>query len=244
MDKEKYSVVICYRNRREHLNITIPRIKEVLKNISHEIIVVEQDDDARFRRSNTFNEGAKIAEGNVVIFSDVDYYPENVQYYDGHSDVFLPVKKVKFVYNNLKEKPIEEIPSGYRHFQNSVDDNFFGGVITFTSAAFYRINGFNPLFIGWGFEDADLRERVNYYGMIKNRSEDNLFLALDHPDSGVPQNDLYLQNNIRVFTMWQQYLAMGIKNQIATVKYIKSDHELVDKWIKVTDFGIKDYYEI
>lgn len=232
----KYSFIFCYRNREEHLNITIPRIREVMKNQDHEIIVVEQDDTRKFRRANLLNEGAKVATGDILIFHDIDYYPsDDVVYYDGISDVYLPVHKAIFVYNNFTEKPLEEVPGGYRHFRNGVDENFFGAVEVFKRDAFFKINGFSPLYVGWGFEDADLRERVQHYELSVMRGNCT-FLALDHLDSGPSLFDSDFRYNMTRARQWKLDLDRGVKNQPAKVSEITPTHSLVDKWLLVTDF--------
>lgn len=45
----KYSIIIPYRNREEHLQILLPRLQEVFQNESYEIIVSEQDNDDNFQ---------------------------------------------------------------------------------------------------------------------------------------------------------------------------------------------------
>jgi hypothetical protein len=209
------------------------------QGIDHEIIIVEQNDQKKFRRANLLNEGAKVATGDILILHDIDYYPtDNVVYYDGKSDMWLPVKRVVFVDEKFNEKNIMDVPGGYRHFKQSVDDNFFGGVEVFTRDAFFKINGFSPLFIGWGFEDADLRERVQHYNLTVARSTDGLFNALPHPDSGPSQYDQDFRRNIEMAAHWQFYLPHGIDTQPSTVEVINNPAwpAEVDIWVKATDF--------
>lgn len=234
----KHSIVICYRDRLEHLKITVPRIKEVLKDKEHEIIVIEQDDDKKFRRANTLNEGAKLATGDIIILHDVDYYPVNVLYHDEVHDVYLPVRRVEFTQNDLTARPEEEIPSGYRHFKTSVDDDFFGGVISFKKEAFFRCGGFSPLFIGWGFEDADLRQRIAINHLTVKRANDSLFYALAHSDSGPSANDPDFRNNMRLFSNWKNYTMFGARSQLCHKEEITPLVEGVDKWVKVREFDI------
>jgi hypothetical protein len=235
----KYSIIFCYRAREKHLRTIIPRIHEVFKDKNHEIIVVEQDDNFKFRRANLLNEGARVATGDVLIMHDVDYWPtDGLEYYDGKSDVFLPVKKVVFVDEAFKPKNIMDVPAGYRHFKDSVDDNFFGGVTTFTREAFFKINGFSPLFIGWGFEDADLRERIGHHKLSVVRSTTNTFYALPHPDSGPAQDDPDFHNNIHLAHHSRYYMAHGVDNQESAVEVIRNPiWPDVDMWVKATGFA-------
>ena len=53
----KYSIIIPYRNREEHLQIMLPRLKEFFKDESYEIIVSEQNDNDNFRIACVENVG-------------------------------------------------------------------------------------------------------------------------------------------------------------------------------------------
>jgi hypothetical protein len=198
--------------------------------------VVEQADTNKFRRANLLNEGAKYATGDILVLHDIDYYPEHVTYWDGVSDVYLPVKYVRFVYNDLNVKPIDEVPGGYRHFVNGVDENFFGGVTTFKRDAFFKINGFSWRYVGWGFEDADLRERIAVNNLTVARSQDNVFLALDHPDSGPQPTDRDFLKNIQMSMKPELYFADGVNNQPSSTDVGLTRHPGVDLWLLASDF--------
>jgi glycosyltransferase involved in cell wall biosynthesis len=229
-----FSIAICYRNREAHLNITVPRLREVFGNDA-EIIVVEQNDNKKFRRGNLFNEGAKAASNPVVIFHDVDHYPLDVQYWDGVSDVYLPINQVQFVYNDLTFKPLTEVPGGYRHFKDGVDSNYFGGVEVFVKESFFRINGYNHLYTGWGREDEDLRERIHLHNLKVTRGTGR-FYALDHVDSGPSMTDSDFINNISMANNWRNYVQYGVNIQPSTISEITPKHPQVDRWILATDF--------
>jgi hypothetical protein len=234
----KYSIVICYRNREEHLKILVPRLRQVFADEA-EIILVEQYDNDKFQRGQLFNVGAKFAKGSILVFHDVDHYPlhdeatmGNVLYDPADSDVLLPVNKVIYVKNDLTEKPLEEIPSGYRHFRNGVDRNYFGGVIAFRRDAFFRINGFNSIYRGWGLEDADLRERIQYFNLQWKRGL-GVFYALDHPDSNPGYYDEDFQKNNQIFLQWRSYLDAGVNTQHQTIDEIEPPISGIDKWLQV-----------
>lgn len=239
----KFSIIIPFRDRFSHLGITVPRIREVLQDVDHEIIIVEQNDKKKFRRANLLNEGARIATGDLLAFHDVDYYPDTVQYYDFNNptDVFLPVNRVTFVYNDLATKPLDQVPKGYRHFCDGVDIDFFGGVEVFRRDAFFKINGFSPDFIGWGFEDADLRERIFAYNLSVARASNNHFLALDHIDSGPAMTDMDFRGNAMKLETWRNNLSRGINNCHPATISIDTDMQHlhnVDKWVKATGFDM------
>jgi hypothetical protein len=239
----KYSIIICYRNRENHLEVNIPRLHQYFTGlgVDFEIIVVEQYDTNPFCRGQLFNEGAKIATGNILIFHDVDHYPtDGTNYTNFNTDVFLPLTRVIYVDKNLQPKPMENVPGGYRHFKDGVDSNFFGGVSIFKKEKFFEINGFSNVYVGWGLEDADLRERVLYYGLSVERASNNTFFALDHPDSGPPPGDTNFENNNKAFAYRYQLLNYGVKSQLAEVEEVIPPVVEITKWLRVTNFAVNE----
>ena len=237
------SVIFPYRDRLQHLKTSLPRIHNVLTSQGHhcEIIVVEQKDNRKFRRANLLNEGARVAGGNWIIIHDVDYYPvsDATEYVRDGVDLFLPVRRVEFVRNDLTSRPKSDVPGGYRHFNISVDADFFGGISAFTRDAFYAINGFSSKFVGWGFEDADLRERVQHYNLKFARSDDNLFYALDHDDSGPPPNDTDFHRNVHLWHVWRDNLTHGLSDFASHVQEISCPLDLGIsnfRWLEATGF--------
>lgn len=239
----KYSIIICYRNRENHLTVNVPRLHEYFTNlgVDFEIIVSEQYDSNPFCRGQLFNEGAKVATGEVLIFHDVDHYPtDGTNYTEFNTDVFLPLQKVVYVDAELNPKPLEKVPGGYRHFKDGVDSNFFGGVMIMKKEKFFQINGFCNVYVGWGLEDADIRERVLHYGLSVTRSTNNTFLALDHPDSGPPPGDVNFENNNKAFAYREHLLSYGVNSQLADVKEVTPPLKQIHKWLRVTNFAVNE----
>lgn len=230
------SIVVCYRDREEHLQKFIPHMKEIFKGFSYEIIVVEQNDDLPFKRGVLLNEGARIAKGAFIAFHDVDYLPSSADHYFDIVDVTQPVKFVDFVNMDGSPRNESDVPSGYRHFKNGVDNDFYGAVTVFKRDAFFKINGFNSLYNGWGLEDADLRERIKYYGLTVTRNGGR-FQALPHKDSFPGINDSSFQHNNQLFNKWSTLLGYGVNTQ----KAVRSVHQLEDyTWIKASNFTFGD----
>ena len=239
----KYSIIICYRNRENHLEVNVPRLHQYFTNlgVDFEIIVVEQYDSDPFCRGQLFNEGAKKANGDILIFHDVDHYPtEGTNYTEFDTDVFLPLTKVIYVDKDLQPKPLENVPGGYRHFKDGVDANFFGGVLIMKKEEFFNINGFCNVYVGWGLEDADIRERVLFYGLSVKRADNNTFFALDHPDSGPAPDDVHFNNNMVAFEFREQLLGYGVNSQLADVVEVTSSMKEISKWLHVTNFANKE----
>lgn len=241
----KYSFIISYRNRAYHLRTTVPRIREVMQGKDFEIIVSEQADQQIFRQYNLCNVGAQVATGDILIMHDVDYYPVDVDYGDGSHPLFLPAAKVIFVDQLMQPKPIEQVPGGYQHFRDGIDSrmgykageqSFFGGCLAFTRDTFFKVNGFCPVYKGWGPGDVDMRARMEYYRIPYTRSKTGLFYALDHPDSGPAADDpIFIQNQNLLHRIGMN-LDEGLRSKYQPDrKIVPSRLTGVDIWVESTN---------
>lgn len=245
MNELKYSIIIPYRDRLEHLEILLPVLNNKFKDEKYEIIVSEQDDNNGFSISNTVNMASKFAKGDVLIIHNVDYVPmQEVEYYkDG--GVFLPVKKVLFLNednSNLRET--SDIPGGYRYFNYGVGDDFFGGVICILKTHFETINGYNPYYVGWGKEDEDLRLRISEHNIPINRGE-GIFFALYHSDSGQVKDDinsqLILKNREYFHTQAKLDIHIGVSNLSSDVRWCENTFTVTYdnvRWLKSTNYKV------
>lgn len=136
---------------------------------------------------------------------------------------------------------MDEVPGGYRHFIQEVDANFFGAVTAFKRSSFFKINGFSPMFVGWGFEDADLRERIQSANLSVLRSANQRFKALDHPDSGPAPHDPDFNRNMQLAAQSGYYSDRGMLNQPSTTRLVEPKHPAVDIWIMAKDFDGQSY---
>ncbi len=216
----RYSIIIPFRNRHWHLSKLLPELKKVFKDKNYEIIIARQDDTKKFRKSSLLDMAVRHATGNIFVFHDVDYYPVTTNYFAHTNELdklaYLPVKRVQFMDNNMELKHDADIPSGYRHFKNGVDDDFFGGVVMLSKKVFEQIGGFNPCFVGWGCEDADIRMRLIKHNIPYIRGDGSYF-ALDHKDSNPGNDDVdFIQNN-QLLMDSDKYMNYGTHNLSADV---------------------------
>ena len=242
--KDKYSIVIPYRNREAHLELLLPRLQEVFKDKEYEIIVSEQNDNNNFSLSNTQNVGAQHATGNIIILHQVDYYPTDDVSYDINDQPVLPARKGLFVNNDLTKRDYSDIPSGYRKWEDEIDSEFYGGVVILRKEHWDEIKGLNPLYKGWGNEDEDLRERLRLYGYIPYRNEVGTFLCLHHEDNGniatkpkEEQEDFILGR--QMLANFKTYTHLGYKNVVADVEEFETGIPNV-RWIKSTNYRIDE----
>ncbi|ROL44860.1 Beta-1,4-galactosyltransferase 5 [Anabarilius grahami] len=129
-----------------------------------------------FNRAMLFNVGFKEAMKDLnwdcLIFHDVDHILENDRNYYGCGEMprHFAVKLNKYSYM----LPYEE---------------FFGGVSGMTVEQFQKINGFPNAFWGWGGEDDDLWNRVQFAGHKVSRPHGELgrYMSIPHHHRGEVQ---------------------------------------------------------
>ena len=236
--KDKYSIIIPYRDRKEHLSILLPRLKEVFENKNYEIIISEQNDNDKFQKNSLYNLAVSKSTGNILIFHDVDYYPtDNVDYYTDVLIPLYPVRQVLFLGNDNQPRNINDIPNGYINFINDVGDHS-GGVFVLSRELFYKINGLNPYYKGWGKEDDDTRDRIRLLGYNWKRNEKGLFYGLYHTDNKPNDNDIDFINNHVLLSNLKNTLKLGYKNVNADIEEYIIDNNT--KWLKINNFKYAD----
>jgi xylosylprotein 4-beta-galactosyltransferase len=243
--KDKYSIIIPYRNREEHLQVMLPRLKEVFKDKNYEIIVSEQNDDNPFNIACVQDIAYNYCDGNIIILHQVDYYPTDDVSYDISDQPVLPAKKGIFVDKDLStSRPLDDIPGGYRNWSNEIDSNFYGGVVIMRKEHWEKINGINPMYEGWGNEDEDLRERFKWAGYTPVRNTIGTFYCLYHEDNGdIASLDKTKQE---AFIKGRQILENAFNFKNVGYKNLTADVEIFDcgidkvKWIKSTNYIINE----
>lgn len=162
----------------------LPNLLETLRsiagqNVAVECIVVEQSASRQveenlppwvryvhtpvpaempYCRSATFNAGAEVARGEVLILHDNDIlvperYAAEVLARVREGARFVDLKRFLF-YLSADET------------LTSVEQNLQGGSIAATREAYTAVGGFDEGFVGWGGEDNDFRERAHAHGHV------------------------------------------------------------------------------
>jgi len=240
----KYSIIIPYRNREAHLQLLLPVLTEKFSGTSFEVIVSEQNDNDNFRIACVQNIAYNYAKGDILIFHQVDYVPSEDVSYEVHDKPVLPARRGIFLdEDNESLRDINDIPAGYRMWPNEIDPNFYGGVICMTRSHFENINGFNPLYRGWGNEDEDLRERFKWAGIPVHGNKVGTFYCLHHIDNGDMHNKSQsVQKDFfegRKYFMEQAYAErhIGYRQLTADVEELNTDLPNV-RWLKSTNYKV------
>jgi len=238
----KYSIIVPYRDRKEHLEVLLPTLLKHFDDKDFEIIISEQNDTNNFNLSNTQNIGVQVSTGNVIILHQVDYCPTDDVSYEIADQPILPARKGIFLNKDLTKRDYYDIPSGYRKWEEGIDDDFFGGVVVMTRQQWNTINGLNPLYKGWGNEDEDLRERFKWAGYKPQRNKIGTFFCLYHEDNGdisrktrEHQKDFF--EGRELFAKAYEYRHIGCSNVTADVEEFETGLTNV-RWIKSTNYKI------
>lgn len=147
--EQRLALIICYRNRENHLKLFLNNIHSFLKQqqLDYTIFVVNQHGQEQFNRAALFNvgylEAMKLYSFDCFIFHDVDLLPEDLRnlYKCGDRPRHMSVAVDKFNYRLLYS-------------------TLFGGVTAFSLADFIGARGYPNVYWGWGGEDDDMYLRV------------------------------------------------------------------------------------
>ena len=152
--KKKLCIVVPYRDRAEHLKLFIPNITEELKkqDIDFSILIVEQTFDKSFNRAKLLNVGFDYTKEqyDYYCFHDIDMLPEESDYGYCENPTHLAARAEQFGW---------KLPY----------DKYFGGVTIFNKDAFIKVNGYANDYWGWGAEDDDMFNRVQFKGLKPSR---------------------------------------------------------------------------
>jgi beta-1,4-galactosyltransferase 1 len=162
---KKLIVVVPYRDRATNLQRFVPHMRDHLRDIRHEIVVVEQAGRQPFNKGALFNVGFSLHKREEAYFSfhDVDLLPE-----DSSCDYSYPSTPTH----------LSRYCSQYGYAVPY--DWLCGGVMLFDKNNFIRINGYSNQYRGWGSEDDDLYFRLVHYGyQLQHRP--GRYTSLPHP---------------------------------------------------------------
>jgi hypothetical protein len=172
---------VPYRDRAEHLAQFLPQMTAYFqrdkldKDIPYRITVVEQAPGKLFNAARLRNIGFLLTEAgcDYVCFHDVDYLPI-------WADYSMPDRPTRIVWYGADRVAID---AGSRKHVRHRYESFFGAVVMMPKADFRRANGYGNEYWGWGYQDADLRERCLAEGLAIG-FRDGTFSVLPHKSRG------------------------------------------------------------
>jgi hypothetical protein len=92
------------------------------------------------------------------------------------------------------------------------------------------------LYVGWGLEDDDTRERVRVHGYewYRPKPEEGTFFVLPHEDNHPGIEDESYKNNIEVAMRFEENLSYGFKDSRGVVTKFETETDNLI-WIKIKD---------
>jgi len=108
---------------------------------------------------------------------------------------------------------------------------------------FEAINGFNPMYVGWGNEDEDVRERFKWAGIPVIRNETGTFYVLYHKDNCPPPSEhkryADFMKGRNLLHEAYNYRHIGYKNLQATSQTFEMEDQENVRWIKSTNYMVR-----
>ena len=232
--KKNLVIIVPYRDRPEQLKIFLFHTKiyfnedKLDKYLNLKICVLEQANEKPFNYGRLSNAGYLINEDflDYIVINNVDFLPMIADY--SYSD--NPILLIKHGHMNL---PMQPSKKSKWVVKGSKRENFFGNSVLIPKKVFKKVNGYSNTYWGWGYEDTDLKKRIDS-NKIEIKYRDGFFHPLLHDNSGfviteenkpVP-SESSVTNKKNFDQKWlneKNYLSDGINN----LKYeIKSNEEV------------------
>ncbi len=169
-------------------------------------IVIKESADNNFNKCKLYNKGALEAKHNVLCFLDSDVFvskhsihksikladKDNVIIgYNGVA-IYLSYKSKSMLTDNLTyQNMIDILPENYIPSRLEKNEMFevgnlkaVGGCLIMSRDCFKDVNGFNPNFIDWGYEDNEIVTRCHKLkkNVILTNTKDPYLFHLPHHD--------------------------------------------------------------
>ena len=207
----RLGIIIPYRDRQQHLQQIIPHLAmyftrdKIDSALDVRILVVEQPAGAPFNRGLMLNIGFKLISDSIdyVCFHDVDYLPI-------WADYRRPEQPTMIVWDGFSSRPIDPAnPTKGRIVNNPTE--LFSAVVLMRVEQFERANGYATSYWGWGFEDNDLRCRLERAGyQIEHRI--GTFQPLAHRNQGYVESGQPSAVNLQNHALFQARWAANTRN--------------------------------
>jgi hypothetical protein len=163
----RLTIVIPYRDRRQHLLEMLPALSAQLRaqQVRHRIVVVEQSPGGLFNRGKLINVGVHFTADDTDYYClhDVDALPQTANY-------LCPSQPLRLVNQVIGAQGRK------RH-----NDYYFSGAVSLRKEQFFAVNGFSNDYWGWGKEDDDFFFRLLLAGYLCYYDLQGAFHDLPNP---------------------------------------------------------------
>jgi predicted glycosyltransferase involved in capsule biosynthesis len=219
-------VVKFYRNNSENLQIVLINddkeldkdFKDLCKIYSCKGLFMQNEDI--YWRTKAFNEASKLLDCEYIIAGDTDVIVDP-KFILQAKNRFLENDKIGVIYPynglflHLKQPMFEKFkndqdlsdlvsksktlnPAPYEQNENFLiaHTNSKGGMVMFSKKGYIHCNGYNPNFMGWGYEDDEIQSRFQKLGFEISRIYDFDAIAWHLPhENTIREQHVYYDNN-------------------------------------------------
>jgi len=197
-DKYKNIKVLFLKNNSYH-NKSLS-LNSAFKETSRKIIIAHDTD--------VIIDPKHILEGadNILNGKSDHVYPYNGLFCTVKDNLVQKFKNSLDVNTFLSNKPTS------KNLINCYENNYIfinstescGGCVMYSSDIYKKVNGYNPKFIGWGYEDDEMASRVKKFNAMTSRVSDKDAIAwhMPHPNS-IRGNNPYIDQNHKLVTYTQ-----------------------------------------
>lgn len=182
---KKLLISVPYRDRKEQYNSFLNHIKTYFlldkfdKNLNVRICFIEQSNKKLFNLGSLNNVGFLANEDylDYIVINNIDFLPV----YSDFSYSDNPMLLIKYGYDNLPVKPSDQ--SLKNIIRAPSRNHVFLGSVLIPKKIFKKVNGYSNSYWGWGFEDSDMKNRLENI-KIKIKYRDGLYHPLIHDNLG------------------------------------------------------------
>jgi hypothetical protein len=190
---KKLLIVVPYRDRKKHLDIFLKHIKDFfikdsINNILEiKIIIIEQSEKKKFNLGAINNIGFLLEENylDYICINNVDFLPVNADY--SYSDA--PTSLISQGFDNHPLDPENDDPNLRNWALNQPKQPFHGSVFI-PKEIFRKVNGYSNRYWGWGFEDLDMKMRLDINNILINYRM-GVYIPLFHKNLGLSLEKIY-----------------------------------------------------
>lgn len=185
----KLAVLVPHKDREVYQQFQKQYLTTYLEKqgISHNVVFCEQQNDEVFNRSKTLNIAFQFAYNN--------YRPDYVIVND-----------------------VDIVPLNLDYSYSDTAEVWFGdaGGVKLLSSDFIRVNGYNPNFKGWGYEDSEFEHRLHINDIEHKKWSDfavqaeMINLEIEGDSLSVSQGYFSKENPPRFFAPWEHPLTSHI----------------------------------
>ncbi|KAL4640248.1 beta-1,4-galactosyltransferase 1-like isoform X1 [Arapaima gigas] len=209
---QKVAIIIPFRHRDEHLKFWLHYLHPILQRqqLDYGVYIINQDGEQIFNRAKLMNigyvEALKEYNYECFVFSDVDLIP-------------MDDRNIYKCYDQPRHLSVSMDKFGYKLPYKQ----YFGGVSALSKNQYLKINGFPNNYWGWGGEDDDIYNRINYRRMLISRPDSEVGKCRMIRHSRDEKNDANPQRFNRIAHTRETMNRDGINSLVYQVLKVEKD---------------------